>query len=117
MFNRKSDCLREASDPRDDFWGRGRGVLHCFCPRAPKTLITPLTARLTAEGCQPAEGNAEMGWASPLQLRPLCIASRWLTSLDRKPRRTQRSFSVQATGHGSEVCYPSYERFILVHQC
>jgi len=28
-----------ASDSRDDFEG---GALHCFCPRAPKTLVTPL---------------------------------------------------------------------------
>jgi len=28
-----------ASDSRDDFRG---GALHCFCPRAPKTIVTPL---------------------------------------------------------------------------
>jgi len=30
-----------ASYSRDDFRGGG-GALHCFCPRAPKTTVTPL---------------------------------------------------------------------------
>ena len=44
------------------------------------------TARITAEGCQSAGGNAERGGASVLQLRP---------SLH-KPRRIQRSWAVEA---------------------
>jgi len=40
---RKPDCWHEASDPPEDFrGGEEGGAFHCFCPRAPKTLVTPL---------------------------------------------------------------------------
>ena len=50
------------------------------------------TARLTAEGCQSAGGDAERGGASALQLRPYTLEL--------------RCASKQCIANGSEVSYP-----------
>jgi len=46
-------------------------------------------------GCQSAGGNAQKRGASALQLCP-SLRCRLLTSLDRKPRRIQRSLAMEA---------------------
>jgi len=45
------------SDSRDDFRG---GALHCFCPRAPQTLVTPLIGCLRAPAPDPT--HREFTW-------------------------------------------------------
>jgi len=66
IFNRKSDCWREASDPRDDFRGRGRTLL--FLPRTLKSLVTPLEGGMGREREVMDRGGekwaaGEEGWA------------------------------------------------------
>jgi len=55
-----------ASDSRDDFRG---GALHCFYPRAPKTLVTPLL-RWQRFASKVAFNLLQLRLAPPLRMTP-----------------------------------------------
>ena len=80
---RKPYCWHEASDPPEDFRGgeEGGGAFHCFCPRAPKTIVTPLIkSPLTPESLHQKNFNCYLvlTMISGESQKPVQKAARWL---------------------------------------